>query len=277
MVPRERRRIHVYGVGAGKTGTRSVNGLFASSFRSAHEPEAPQLVHTLESFDRGNITTEQMSKFLIRRDRRLNLEMDSSAMNRRIVGLLVELFPASKFTLTVRDPYTLTDSMINMLLNLPPPSPVAKLRRDRLFGGPQYRHAPEEKALEDRSLHTLDGYLADYANTNRSVKKEIPADRLLVIRTDKLRESLPLIAQFLDIGENQLNLDRAHEFKTDKKHGILANIDPDFVDEKVRVHCSDLLREHFPEIRSIRDALHLVWTTTVFWTDQGIQTLCCLA
>jgi hypothetical protein len=143
-----------------------------------------------------------------------------------------------------------------MLLNLPPPSPMAQRRRDRLFGGPHYQHAPEEKALKERSLHTLDGYLADYASTNQSVKKEVPPDRLLVVRTDRLRDSAPLIARFLDIDESDLDLSRVHEFKTSKKHGILANMDPDFVDEKVRAHCSDLLREYFPEIGGIRDAMH---------------------
>lgn len=209
----------------------------------------------LESYDQGHISHEDRVDYLRKKDRRLNLEMESSAMNRRVAGLLAELFPESKFILTVRDPYTRTDSMLNMLSNLPPPSPKAKIRRDRLFGGGRFRHAAEEKALEERGLHTLDGLLADYAETNKKIEKVIPADRLLVVRTDRLRQCIPSIARFLDIPEEKLDANRSHEFKTSKKHGLLKNMDRDFVDEKVRTHCSDLLGKYFPEIGGISDVM----------------------
>jgi hypothetical protein len=90
-LPRQPRRIHAYGVGVGKTGTNSIHGPFARSFRSAHEPEAGDLVHMLESFDQGEINVEQKSKYLARRDRRLNLEIDGlTSMAAQRGAILVE-------------------------------------------------------------------------------------------------------------------------------------------------------------------------------------------
>ena len=255
LLPREGRRLHVYGVGAGKTGTNSIHGLFATHFRSAHEPEPSQFVRMLESFDQGEIGHEEKVDYLAKKDRRLNLEVESSAMNRRVAGLLAELFPKSKFILTVRDPYTRTDSMLNMLSNLPRPSSWAKSRRDRLFGGSQFRHSPEEKALEEAGLYTLDGLLSDYAKTSKSIEDAIPQDRLLVVRTDQLGESVPAIARFLGIEEDKLDTRKSHQFRTSKKHGFLKNMDPDFVDEKVRTHCSELLEKYFPHISGVRDVM----------------------
>lgn len=250
------RRVHVYCVGAGKTGTHSMAEIFAKHFRAAHEPERSEMRRILRQEELGKISREDKRKFLWDRDTRLFLEVEAAAFNRRNIGLLAELFPQAKFIVTVRDAYTYTDSVINHLLN----HSVALEGERRglvgqVMGDGRFRHAPEERELLELELHTLDGYLSNYAASTADILQSTPADRCLVIRTDKIRESVADIANFVGVRADLLDTSRSHAFKATKRFGVLARMDSDFVDAKVREHCADLMSEYFPEIRSVRDVM----------------------
>lgn len=250
------RRIHVYCVGAGKTGTHSIANLFDKHFRSAHEPELLAMRELLKKEALGLIGHEEKANYLLARDTRLFLEVESAAFNRRNIGILTELFPDARFIVTVRDPYSYTDSVINHLLNHP-----AALEGERrgfvgiVMGEDRFSHAPEEEELRELGLHTLDGYLSNYAETTAQVLRAIPSERLLVVRTDRIRESVGEIADFLGILKELLEPDRSHAFKAKRKFGVLARMNPDFVDAKVKQHCLEIVREFFPEVQSISDVL----------------------
>ena len=248
----KRRRFHAYGIGPAKTGTTSLYAIFDANFRAAHEPARESLIEMFQRDEAGRVSREELIAFLRRRDRRLQLEMDSSALNRRYAALTAELFPASKFIMTVRDPYTRTDSLINHLLSNPLQG-LGLERANRLFGADRYRHAPQEQVLKEKGLHTLDGYLADYAKATLATIDSLPAERVLVVRTDRLRNSLAEMAEFLGVPESLLDSRRSHRFRARAKHGILLQIDPDFIEQKVKLHCGELLRRYFPDIRSIAD------------------------
>jgi hypothetical protein len=250
-IPR-RRRMQAYGIGPAKTGTTSLYGIFDANFRAAHEPDRVALIRMFQRDEAGDVSREELIEFLRKRDRKLQLEMDSSAMNRRYAALMAELFPAARFIMTVRDPYTRTDSLINHLLNNPLEG-VARERADLIFRADRYRHSAAERLLEVNGLHTLDGYLADYAQATVGAIDELPADRVLVVRTDRLRDSLAEMANFLGIPVSSLDAGRSHRFKAKKKHGVLTSLDAEFVDQKVKLHCGELLERYFPEIRTIAD------------------------
>lgn len=250
-IPR-RRRMHAYGIGPAKTGTTSLYAIFDANFRAAHEPDRVALIHLFQRDEAGEVSRAEVAAFLRKRDRKLQLEMDSSAMNRRYAALAAEIFPDARFIMTVRDPFTRTDSLINHLLNNPLEG-VARERADLIFRADRYRHAPEEDLLVAQGLHTLDGYLADYAQATVTAIDELPADRVLVVRTDRLRGSLGRMADFLGVPEKLLDPGRSHRFRAKRKHGILAQLDAGFVDRKVKFHCGELLERYFPEIRSIDD------------------------
>lgn len=247
-----RRRIHAYGVGAAKTGTTSLASIFDANYRAEHEPARVELIEMFERDEAGKVTHEDRVRFLKKRDRQLQLEMDSSAMNRRYAGLTAELFPDAKFILTLRDPYTRTDSLMNHLLNNPP-NDRARARADLVFHADRFKQAPEERLLAEKQLHTLDGYLFEYAEATRGVIDSVPSDRLLVVRTDQLRNSLDEMADFLGVPAESLDSKQSHRFKAKKKYGTLLSLDPEFVESKVRQHWGELLTRFFPDIRSIDD------------------------
>ena len=250
-IPRKR-RIHAYGLGNAKTGTTSLYSIFAGHFRAAHEPDKAPLIDMFAREEAGQVNQDEIVAFLRKRDRKLQLEMDSSALNWRYAGLNAELFPRSRFILTLRDPYTRTDSLINHLLNTPR-EPRARERADVVFRSGRYVHKPEEEPLRELGLHTLDGYLEEYARTARGVLDTVPPEQLLVVRTDRLGKSLGAIADFLGIAEAQLDARKSHRFKAPKRHGVLLRLAPEYVDRKVREHFGDLLDRFFPDIRSIKD------------------------
>lgn len=253
-LPRPPRAFHAYGVGAGKTGTHSVDGLFSTHYRSAHEPERGELVFLHDALLKGRVSERQKRRRLLRRDRWLNLEMDSSALNRRFAADYVHLFPESRFILTVRDPFTRTDSLINQMLNTPPTSAFARERRDLIFGGGgRFEFGPEDRALLDADLYPLDALLAEYMATNAEMMQVIPDERLLVLRTDRLAEAVPRISEFLGIPPETIDTERSHVAPAPKKHGILAAMDPAFVDARVKAHCSEFLSRFFPEIGGVQD------------------------
>jgi len=126
-------------------------------------------------------------------------------------------------------------------------------RADVRFQADRYEHAPQERLLKEKGLHTLDGILSSYAESTYEVLDSVPADRLLVVRTDRLRDSLPEIAEFLGVPESMLDSGRSHSYKAKRKYGVLLDLDHDFVDRKVQEHCGRMLSQFFPEIGSIRD------------------------
>jgi hypothetical protein len=230
--------------------------IFDKHFRAAHEPERDAMRELLRKEESGLITDEEKTRYLFTRDTRLFLEVEAAAFNRRNITQFAGLFPEAKFLVTVRDPYTYTDSVINHLLN----HSVA-LEGDRrglvgkVMGDEQFSHAPEENELEQLNLHTLDGYLTNYANSTADILRSTAPDRRLVVRTDRIRESVESIAEFLGISSDLLDVSESHAFKAKGKFGVLSRMDPEFVDAKVQEHCLEIMNDFFPEIRSITDVM----------------------
>ena len=94
--PVEPRRFQAYCVGAAKAGTYSLAGLLETEFRAAHEPDRPELLDAVVAFDRDCLSAGQFDRYLLERDRRLNLEFDSSWANYFVMSRLATLFPEAR-------------------------------------------------------------------------------------------------------------------------------------------------------------------------------------
>ncbi|MGA3284167.1 MAG: hypothetical protein ABSD57_06895 [Verrucomicrobiota bacterium] len=247
------RRVQLYGVGIGKSGTHSIAKMFSHRVRVRHEPQAPQLIDKVIDWHNGRISEQEITGWLRQRDRELALEVDSSGINFQIIDLLLREFPNARFVLAIRDCYSWTNSRMNGDLNAPDSGPWNKWIKF-VYGDGPFIHAPEEKVLKNGGLYTLDTYLSSWATRNSQVLAKVPPERLFVVRTDQIREKAFALADFAGLPRRVIRLHRTHEFRNPGKRPILREIDRDFLERKVEQHCRPLMTQFFPEIKSLDDA-----------------------
>lgn len=242
------RKAHVYCIGTAKSGTHSIAAMFDDRLRCAHEPESDEVIDLILDIDAGLIEDEELDRYLLKRDRRLWLDIDSSQLNFFFIRKLVALFPDAKFVLTIRDPYSWLDSFMDHQLARGGSDKWVELRNYR-FRPDKYTHQEGERVLRENGLYTLDGYLSYWEHHNRTVIESVPQDRLLIVRTDKITESAERISAFAGIPFSHLRKEESHAFKAKKRFGLVSQIDPDHLEQKIKLYCSDLLARFFPEIQ----------------------------
>jgi hypothetical protein len=76
----------------------------------------------------------------------------------------------------------------------------------------------------------------------------VPEERLLVVKTKEINQSIPKIETFLGIMPGTLP-NNVHEKIRRKKFNIISQIDKDFLEEKANVHCKELMDKYFPKVK----------------------------
>src|SRR4051812_19368550 len=150
------RRFQAYCVGTAKSGTHSIAALLERRYRVCHEAEDDQMIDVVFAAAEGRMSDADVTRWLVKRDKRLWLEMDASQLNYFFVRQLATAFPDSKYILTIRDCYSFVDSFINHQLARPAPEHWRKLR-DFRFKPEHYPPGEHERPLADRGLYSLDG------------------------------------------------------------------------------------------------------------------------
>lgn len=241
------RELVLFGCGAAKTGTHSLAAIFESGYRTLHEPESEALCHLLVDVDEKSATARDVVRYLRERDGRLRLEVDSSRLNGLIIEALVALYPTSRFVLTVREPYGWLDSFFDHHLSRTDMSPGwARFTSSRWARYPA--HAPQERVLADHGFPSLVGRLREWAERIDRVEAAVPADRLLILRTDRLDGAVPRLAAFAGAAASRLDATVAHAFPARQRFGLLAEVDHAFLDEQVERWCGPHLRRLFPDL-----------------------------
>ncbi|MEM1127728.1 MAG: sulfotransferase [Bacteroidota bacterium] len=237
------RRFQSYCVGAAKTGTTSLAQSFRTVCRAQHEPEPQRTNRLVLAYVQGQLDREAAKAYLIRRDRRLRLEMESAHPLGYMAGLLAEAFPEARFVVTIREPLAWLRSRLNYHHEADPPA-WREYRAYFLEDGEQGR-PPEEAPLAPYGLSSLDTYLSQYADHYQRVFAEVPPARRLLVKTAALSDRLSDIARF--IGAEAEPLERAHSKRTTKPITPLDEMDPGYVRAKIWRHCEALIRAHFPD------------------------------
>jgi Sulfotransferase domain len=245
------RRFHAFGVGMAKSGTHSLAAIF-QNYRAMHEPQHEQMLKAILAADQGAFGPEERQQFLRQRDRELALEMDVSQLNHFFLPELLSLFPDAKFVLTIRDCYSWLDSLINHQLGRDASADWQRLR-DLRFGRRARPDASAERLLAEHDLYALDGYFSYWARHNHAVLDRVPSDRLLVVRTAEIAQSLPALATFIGVPAEMLLRSQAHLFAAERRFGILQQLDRAYLQAKAEWHCGELMRAFFPTIRSCDD------------------------
>ena len=252
--PERHLRFKAYCVGMGKTGTTTMHAIFRNQYRSAHEPEARFLTKKIIAFTQGNIDQSQFTQYIKHQDRRLGLEMNSSNLNYYLIDILVNEFSNAKFILTIRDCYSWLDSIINHhLVNLNRLKSNNWFRHDwLLLTDMRYRtdkkHVKEETILANNGLYTLDGYFSSWRESNSKILATVPEERLLIVKTAEINQSIQRIEEFLGIPVGTIP-NRVRENVRSKKTNLLSQINKDFLEEKANFHCKELMDKYFPEVK----------------------------
>lgn len=249
--PKHHLRFKAYCVGIGKTGTTSMHAIFKEQYRSAHEPEARFLIAKILAFAKGNIDKNQFTQYIKHRDRRLSLEMDSSAYNYYLLDILVNEFSEAKFILTIRDCYSWIESSFAQHMYL--------LRiQDNWFRrhwidfmelrfGSKDKYAKEEAILADKGLPTLDGYFSYWKEHNSKVLATVPKERLLVVKTQEISHSIRRLEEFLGSPLGTFP-NGVYENVRKENFNLLSQIDKDFLEAKANFHCKELMDKYFPDV-----------------------------
>ena len=254
--PEPHLRFKAYGVGMAKTGTVSIHTIFRKAqYRCAeHEPESRFLTNKILAFYNGKINTNEFTRYVKHRDRRLALEIDVSHLNYHLLDILVNEFNEAKFILTIRDCYSWVDSIINHWLSVPMLierrwwGAIRAKMADYWFKHDLFKHAKEEKILADKGLYTLDGYFSHWREHNSRVLAIVPEERLLVVKTKEIDQSISRIEKFLGITQGTLPHNIRENVRI-KKFNVLSQIDKDFLEEKANFHCKDLMDKFFPDVK----------------------------
>lgn len=239
------RRFHLYCVGTAKSGTHSIASVFSTRFRSKHEPYSEQALQTILNFSVGTIDQRAINRFIIRKEKQLHLEVNSSQLNYFFLPTLISQFPNSKFVLTIREPYSWLSSYINHQLGRGKVSSNWQKFRDYRFDNSLYTFSQQELILKKNHLYPLDSYLSYWVRHNQDVIRIVPQDRLLILRTNQISKDLDKIADFVGIKKNMLSTHTSHTYRAVAKFNILEQMNNDFVTQKIVEHCQPLKDEFF--------------------------------
>ncbi len=223
----------VFCVGDFKTGSVSLNRLLSAHIRCQHEPGAYPFAHLLCQYHRGGISREEFIRLLGRRVQAYNLEGECSGFLPFFAGDLHQMFPNAKFILTIREPLAWADSLFKQIL----------LGRRRLgwhywdpvfdvwFGAKDF--APEEGLLRELDLYPIRGMLAHWRASQEAVVESVDPDKLLIIRTEDLSDSLPRIEEFLELPGGSLDRESSHSHRAKSDESLVGKIDRQFLDDRL--------------------------------------------
>lgn len=237
------RRMHVYCIGAAKTGTTSVASMFKPEYRSEHEAEIETLNHQIIKYLEHEINAKDMESFIQERDKRLKLEIESSHPMGYISDILAKSFPEAKFIITIREPQSWLRSRLNFHHKVDPPA--WREYREYFWIRPHNEHSEAEKPLAQYSLSSLDVYLSQYTDHYHRVLNAVPHERRLIVKTHELKDSIDCLAQFAGTPKQHLHI--SHSNREPNKILPLEDMDENYVRDKIWQHCEFIIRQYFPE------------------------------
>ena len=226
--------------------------MLETEFRAAHEPDRPELLDAVVDFDKGHMPSGELDSYLLERDRRLNLEFDSSWANYFVMGRLATLFPEARFIQLIRDCYTWLESIINHLIVRTIPADVQSFL-DWWFEPSKYPYKESDRGLQEVGVYSLDCFVTRWSIHAQEPSKAIPPDRLITIRTPEIPSSTGRLADFLGVPPDLIDTTKSHRNVGEKARPLLSLVDRNYLDETVARICQDSMNRYFPEIQEVSD------------------------
>lgn len=243
---------HCFGIGLSKSGTHSLAAMLASNYRSEHELEHWKLIEAFLKYKQEALSKKEFEEVLKTHCLYSWLDLDVSHTHIEYLENLLGLFPKAKFILTIRDCFTWLDSWLNHTLNQQrAEGPWLALAQWRYEKGQPLEYAPEEAVLKEKQLYPLKNYFQEWNQHIEKALRLIPKEQLLIVRMEDLKQSAPLIANFLEIDENTLNIQASHQYQTPKKWNLLEAIPEHFLNEQADRYCATQMKRFYPKAEQL--------------------------
>ena len=237
------RRFQAYCVGAPKTGTTSLAASFSEAYRAWHEPRVVKTNGMVIDHLKGDVSTEEIRRFLLWRDRLMRLELESNHVLAYVVEHLVELFPESRYVVTIREPLSWLKSRLNH--HYRKPAKDWNGYREYFWADGYQDYPDEERILEEIGLCTLDTYLAQYADHYERVLGAVPPERRMVVATQDIDARIGEVASFVGADPAKVIVERSNTSAA--KTGHIKKIPDAYYREKIKEHCLPLIEAFFPQ------------------------------
>ena len=238
------RRLRLYGLGNGKSGTTSLTQMFGA-YRAAHEINRNRVRAVGTKILTGEIDAHsaRVRAELRRRSVRYHLEVDVAGHLAVFADPLARMYPDARFVLLVRDCFSWLDSVVEQQIR----SLRVGLVRDSYYRA-KYQwddesFAPEEATLRDADLLPIASWYRGWAAMNQRVVDAVPADRLLVVRTEDLDRSAPMLARFAGVPESTVRT--VHANRNPSPTGLLGTVPASFIVEQAREHCAPVMERYW--------------------------------
>jgi hypothetical protein len=234
------RRFRLHALGNGKSGTTSLARMFGS-YRVGHEIEGMRMRALAARVMTGELDerSARVRGELRRRSVRYHLEVDVAGHMAVFAGTLARMYDDAVFVLPIRDCFSWLDSAVEQLLRFDEQGRT----RDAFYDAKYLRHCDsftsEEAALEQAGLMPVAAWLAGWADSNERVLGSVPPERLLVVRTEDLDDSVAALAGFA--GVPAATLRPVHANRNPARTGLLGDVPPEFVVEQARKHCGSVM------------------------------------
>lgn len=252
------RRFHAYAVGLPRTGTHFINEVFAPVYRSKHETLRPETSALIYRHVTHQLDQPAFERRLRERDRFLWLEMEANNTLTIIAPALVRLYPEAKFILLLRDPFSWLHSLWKVdRWFVPLDRQPIWYQHEQFFkyGMDNHAYTSADQPLKDVGLFPLAAYLNAWRRNYELALEQIPAERRLDVYTRELSQKFARIAAF--VGADASRLDPTHANRDSAKGDapFFFEIDRDYFAEQVDRLCNPLLRQLFPDITRVEDAV----------------------
>ncbi len=233
-------QLRAFGVGAAKTGTHSLAVAFGKTLKSAHEPDASEIVSLIIAAHTQQLDASEYHRQLRSLIDGQGLELNVSHPLGFAIRELFTIYPSALYVLTVRDAESWLASFINHQLTRPTSENWRKFRDLRFCKG-FHPDRPEDKPATTKGLYSVDAYLSHWVRHSFRVIKTVPSSQLCILGTKYINRDLPRISSFLGFSID-LAFERAHEFRGNYNSSVNIEISPSYLAERIGSY-TDLLIE----------------------------------
>jgi hypothetical protein len=215
------------------------------AYRAAHEIDRDRMRPLAAKILTGEVDADsaRVRAELRRRSVRYHLEVDIAGHMAVYAGPLAQMYPDAKFVLLIRDCFSWLDSVVDQQIRSLEKGKVW----DSYFRAKNLQHddqfAPEEAPLQDAGLIPIAAWFRGWAAMNQSVLGAVPADRLLVVRTEDLDGSVATLARFAGVPESTVQ--PVHANRNPSPSGLLGALPVPFVLERAREHCGPIMETYW--------------------------------